>query len=465
LRKSHKFAIGILRKSQIMLKRKIQKVVREYLTSNSNKILVIDGARQIGKSYIIRYEGNSLFPNYIEINMVEDKKGDRVFENVRDVKDFYFKVSLVAGDRMRRKEDTLIFIDEIQVYPELLTLLKFLKDDDRYTYIVSGSQLGIALNETMSKPGGRIRKVRMYPMDFEEFLWANGVGEEAIDTMRGHFDAREPLDESSHNLIMDLFRKYLLVGGLPDAVNTFLSTRNLVEVRSVHEEIHALYQEDCSQYDKEHKLVIRRVYDLIPSNLENRKKRVQINDISGKKGKCTADYREEFEYVISSGIGLEVKAVSNPRFPMADSEKKNLLKLYLNDVGLLTNILFRYNAKAILDDMASINLGSVYENVVASELAAHGYSLCYYDNKKNGEVDFLIDNFDTLSTMPVEVKSGKDSDKHSSLDRFISIPDYHIQTALVLDNKREIRSDGKTTYIPVYYVMFLKPSTPLAVEI
>ena len=443
-----------------MLKRKIQEAIHGYLTADSNKVLVIDGARQIGQSYIIRNEGKSLFPNYIELNMVEDKKGVKVFENVKDVKDFYFRVSLVAGDRMLSKENTLIFIDEIQAYPELLTLLKFLKDDDKYTYIVSGSQLGIALNETLSKPGGRIRRLRMYPMDFEEFLWANGVGEDAISTIRSHFEAREPLEESSHNFIMDLFRKFLLVGGLPDAVNTFLSSRNLVEVRSIHEEIHTLYQEDSSQYDKEHKLVIRRVYDLIPSNLENKKKRVQINDISGKRGKCTADYKQEFEYVISSGIGLEVKAVSNPRFPLADSEKKSLLKLYMNDVGLLTNILFRYNAKAVLDDMPSINLGSVYENVVASELAAHGYTLCYYDSKKNGEVDFLIDNYDTLSTMPVEVKSGKDSDRHSSLDKFIATPDYHIRNALVLDNNREVRQDGKITYMPVYYVMFLRPSTP-----
>jgi len=448
-----------------MLKRKIQNAIREYLTSNSNKVLLIDGARQIGKSYIIRHEGSRLFPNYIELNMVEDRKGEHVFENVKDVKDFYFRVSLVAGDRLHRKEDTLIFIDEIQVYPELLTLLKFLKDDDLYTYIVSGSQLGIALNETLSKPGGRMRKLRMYPMDFEEFLWANGVGEDAVNTIKEHFEAREPLDESSHNYVMDMFRKYLLVGGLPDAVNTYISTRNLVEVRKVHEEIHTLYQEDCSQYDKDYKLVIRRVYDLIPSNLENKKKRVQINDISGKKGKCTADYKEEFEYVISSGIGLEVKAVSNPRFPLADSEKKNLLKLYMNDVGLLTNILFRYNAKAVLDDLPSINLGSVYENVVASELSAHGHTPCYYDSKKNGEVDFLIDNYDSLSTMPVEVKSGKDSGRHRSLDKFLAVSDYHIQTALVLDNKREVRVDGKTAYMPVYYVMFLKPSTPVAVEI
>lgn len=443
-----------------MLRRKIQECIHEYLVSGSNKVLVIDGARQIGKSYIIRFEGKRLFANYIELNMVEDKRGEKVFENVRNVNDFYFKLSLVAGDRMGSREDTLVFIDEIQAYPELLTLLKFLKDDDRYTYIVSGSQLGIALNETLSKPGGRIQTKRMYPLDFEEFLWANNVGTDAIETIRCSFDRLETLEEETHNFIMDLFRKYLLIGGLPDAVNTFLETRNLVEVRNVHDEIHKLYEEDCSQYDKDHKLAIRRVYDLIPSNLENRKKRVQINDISGKRGKCSADYKEEFEYVISSGIGLEVKAISNPRFPLADSEMKSLLKLYMNDVGLLTNILFRYNANAVLDSLPSINLGSVYENVVAAELIAHGYTLYYYDSKKNGEVDFLVDNFDTLSTVPVEVKSGKDSKSHASLDKFIKVPDFNIKNAFVLDNEREVRRDGVITYIPIYYAIFFRPSAP-----
>ena len=446
-----------------MLKRKIQETIHNYLIGNSEKILVIDGARQIGKSYIIRYEAQQIFKNYIELNMVEDKRNKRVFENTRDVSDFYFRLSLVAGDKMNDRSDTLVFIDEIQAYPELLTLLKFLKDDDKFTYIVSGSQLGIALNETLSKPGGRITTKRMYPLDFEEFLWANGMGELAISEMRKRFTQNESLDAPAHEHLLDLFKKYLLVGGLPDAVNAFLKTRNLIEVRKIQDEIHTLYREDCSQYDKEHKLLIRRVYDLIPSNLENKKKRMFANDIAQKRGKTMADYEEEFEYIINSGIGLEVKAISNPRFPLSDSEKKNLLKLYLNDVGLLTNILFRYNANAILEDSPSINLGSVYENVVASEMAAHGYLLCYYDNKKNGEVDFLVDNYDLLSAVPVEVKSGKNPSSHSALDKFLKNPDYHIQNAIVLSNDREVRFAGKITYLPIYYVMFLAPSTPLDV--
>lgn len=445
----------------IMLKRKIQSDIHEYLISDSNKILLIDGARQIGKSYIIRHVGKSLFPNYIELNMYEDKQGGKIFENTRDIQDFYFRISLVAGDRMGKKNDTLVFIDEIQAYPNLLTLLKFLKDDDRFTYIASGSQLGIALNDTLSIPGGRIMVKRMYPLDFEEFLWANNVGDEALSQLRRCFESGNGPDKNTHSFFLDLFRKYLLIGGLPDAVNTFLTTRNLVAVRAVHDQLHNLYKEDSSQYDKEHKLNIRRIYDLIPSNLENTKKRVKVNEISGKRGKSMNDYQDEFEYIINSGIALEVRAISSPRFPLKDSQKKNLLKLYLNDVGLLTNVLFSYNASAVLEDIPSINLGSVYENVVASELRAHGYELCYYDNKKYGEADFLVDNYDILSTMPIEVKSGKDSRSHSSLDRFTAVPDYNIKKGIVLSNNREVVTDGFISYMPVYYVMFLRPSNPV----
>ena len=448
-----------------MLRRKIQKRIEEHLTSDSNKILIVDGARQVGKSFIIRMIGKELFPNFVEINMYDDKKGDRTFEGTGSVEDFYFRLSTVAGSKLKKKNNTLVFIDEIQAYPELLTLLKFLKDDDRFTYIVSGSQLGIALNETLSKPGGRIEIARMYPLDFEEFLWANGVGAEAIATLKKAFENQVSLDETMHRVFLDLFKKYLLVGGLPDAVNKFIGTNNIVEVRKVHDGIQSLYREDAAQYDTENKLKIRRIYDLIPSNLENRKKRIQFNDIENKKGKTFAAYADEFEYLIQSGITIEVKAISNPRFPLLESTMKNLMKLYLNDVGLLTNQLYRYNIRAVLDDEKSINLGSVYESVVASELRAHGYDLYYYDNKSKGEVDFLIDDFDILSAVPVEVKSGKNYTIHKALNKFIANPDYHVERAIVLSNEREFKQEDKTLYVPVYFVMFFLPSHPTNIQI
>lgn len=443
-----------------MLKRKIQQEIIDYMVNGSEKILILDGARQIGKSFIIRHEGQKRFENYIEIDLYEDKNGDRLFENTRNKEDFYIRLSTIAGDRMKEKNNTLVFLDEIQAYPDMLTLLKFLRQDDRFTYIVSGSQLGIALNETLSKPGGRIQVIKMYQLDFEEFMWANNVGEEFIDFARQCFLQKKALEESLHNRMMDLFKKYLLVGGLPDAVNKFIETHNIVEVRAAQKDIYELYKGDASQYDKERKLMIERVYELVPSYLENKKKRVRFNQIEEKKKARATQYQAEFEYLVKSGICNEVRAVSNPRFPLVESESKNLLKLYLNDVGLLTRLLYQYSISAIMDDIKSINLGSVYESVVCSEFAAHGFSLFYYDNKKKGEIEFLLNDYDLLSVVPIEVKSGKDYDEHASLDAFVATPDYHIKEAFVLSNEREVTQKGQVTYLPVYYSMFFVPSTP-----
>ena len=437
-----------------MLFRKIETLIEEHLQSNSPKILLVDGARQVGKTYIIRHVGQKLFANYIEINMIEDSIGARLFANVRSVEDFYLQVSMIFGNRMKEKENTLIFIDEIQVYPQLLTLLKFLSQDNKFTYVASGSLLGVTLSETTSIPMGSIRKVRMYPLDFEEFLYANGMNAFVISSMRKKYERMEALDEAVHNKVMDLFRKYLLVGGLPDAVNAYLETKNIQRVREVQSEIHDYYAADASKYDAEKKLKIRRVYDLIPSNMENKKKRVVAQSIEEKKGKTFADYQDEFEYLIGAGIALYVQAISNPVFPLIESSGKNLLKLYLNDVGILTGILYGNNIRAILDDERSINLGSVYESVVASELAAHGHKLFYYDNRSKGEVDYLIDDYESLSAVPIEVKSGKDYTVHSALNNFVKNEDYHIKKAFVVSNERMIKTAEKITYLPIYYVMF-----------
>lgn len=439
-----------------MLYRKIQNHIQNHLMSDSNKILIIDGARQIGKTYIIRHVGEKLFENYIEINMLEDCLGDRLFENTRTVEDFYLQVSMLAGDKMKEKKDTLIFLDEIQAYPHLLTLLKFLKTDDRYTYIASGSLLGVTLAKTTSIPMGSIEVKHMYPLDFEEFLLSQGFNQIAIRAMQSKFEKRESLDENIHNKVLDLFKKYLLIGGLPDAVNSYIKDKNIVNVRNIQSEIHEYYAMDASKYGTENKLKIRRIFDMIPSNLENKKKRVVIKDIENVKGKRFSDYQDEFDYLIHAGIALEVKAISTPTFPLIESSGKNLLKLYLNDVGILTNILYRNNIRAVLDDVKSINLGTVYESVVASELKAHGFHLFYYDNRSKGEVDYLIDDYDSLSVVPIEVKSGKDYTVHSALNHFLSNEEYGVQKGYVLSNERQVMQKGKVTYLPIYYIMFFK---------
>ena len=444
----------------IMLKRKIEQKIVDYLTSTTNKILIVDGARQIGKSFIIRHIAtnvlNKRFTNYIELNFVLDSVGDRLFKDVNNIEDFYFKLSTIAGERMKEKENTLIFIDEIQEYPQFLTMLKFLKQDNRFTYICSGSLLGITLSKTTSIPIGSIEILHMYQLDFEEFLMANGLGELAINTLKSKFDKLESLDENTHAKIFDLFKKYLLIGGLPDAVNTFLDTKNIMEVRKIQSNIYEFYGDDASKYDKEHKLKIKRIYDLIPSALENKKKRIVVQDIENIKGKRYSNYQDEFDYLINSGIALEVKAISNPRFPLIESSGKNLLKLYLNDVGILTNILYKYNVNAVLNNQESINLGTVYESLVASELKAHGFKLFYYDNKANGEVDFLIDDYDTLSALPIEVKSGKDYTVHSAMNKFLTNKDYNVKRGIVFSNERNVYMKDNIIYMPIYYIMFLK---------
>lgn len=438
-----------------MLKRKIQLSLKEYFSSKRDRILIIDGARQIGKSYIVRHEGKAFFSNFVEVNMINDREGERIFAEVKGVEDFYVRLSSFAGRKLGTKDNTLIFLDEIQAYPEMLTLLKFLCDDGRFSYVASGSLLGVTLHKTLSVPGGRIEVQHMYPLDFEEFLWANGVGDDVVAYMKEQFSRRESLGDGLHRRMMELFKTYLLVGGLPQAVNEYMASQNIYRVRKVHEEIFNLYKEDASQYSLTERLKIRRVYDLIPSNMENRKKRLHFNEIEEKKGKAARDYEDEIEYLVSAGVALEVRAISNPVFPLIASARKNLLKLYLNDVGLLSHILFRTNVAAIKDDQLSVNLGSVYETVVATELLAHGHPLYYYDNKKKGEVDFMIDDYDALSILPLEVKSGKDYNIHRALDRFVSNPEYQIKSSIVFSNDAAVVLKNNTLNLPIYYTMFL----------
>lgn len=441
-----------------MLQRKFAKFLEAFLSESQNKILLVNGARQIGKSFIIRYIGSQLFPNFIEIDLRADSENEQLFADVSSVESFYLQLSAFAGNRLGEKQDTLIFLDEIQVYPRLLTLLKFLNQDDRFTYIASGSQLGVALSQTPSVPLGSVLIKQMFPLDLEEFFWAMGVGEEAINAARVCFQNQQALPEKLHNRFMHIFKYYLLTGGLPDAVNQFLKDKNIQRMRDIQRDIHALYGIDASQYDQQNRLKIRRVYDVIPSNLENKKKRVVVNRIENKKGKQFSDYEYEFDYLVQSGIALQVDAISNPRFPLLQSVKKSLLKLYLNDVGILTALLYQNNINAVLNDECSINLGTVYEAIVAQELRAHGFDLYYYDNKQHGEVDFLIDNYSTLSIVPLEIKSGKDYYVHSALNHFVSNKEYGIQNAIVLSNNAEVIQKDKIIYMPIYFVMFINPN-------
>lgn len=440
-----------------MLYRKIEKDIEGYLRAEDDRIMILEGARQIGKSFIIREVGKKLYDNFIEINFAEDDEGPKIFKGIGTTEGFYFTLSSVYGEKLDRYENTLIFLDEIQHYPQYLTLLNFFREDRRFRFIASESLLGITLRETTSIPVGSIIRKNMYQLDFEEFLIANGFGQEALNTLRTKLMNRESLDESLHDYIMNLFRRYLLVGGLPAAVNEYLDSHNIVKVRNVQENIRSLYEVDATKYEKDSNktLLIRRIYNMIPSQLENKKKRIIIKDIQNKIGDRFDNYLEEFEYLISSGTALKVSSISNPKYPLAESAHKNLMKLYLNDVGLLTMLLYKNSIRPVISDEDSVNLGSVYESVVAQELKAHGHKLFYYDNKQRGEVDFLIDDYSSTTILPIEVKSGKDYTRHSALNNLLKVRDYDIASGLVLSNSREIKTVGNVSYMPVYYVMFI----------
>lgn len=436
-----------------MFYRKIEEKINDYYLDKDAKILVIDGARQIGKSFIIRETGKRFFKHFIEINLKNDWEGNRFFENIRTIEDFYLQVSALYGNDLGNVSNTMIFLDEIQSYPHLLTMLKPLKADARYRYICSGSLLGITLQHTFI-PMGSIDEVKMFPMDFEEFLLASNVGKDVISYLRNCFVERIPPAEGIHKTILGLFKRYLLSGGLPDSVKAFVEAKNVYEMRENQTLTYRYYSDDAAKYDKEHSLKIRRIYDYLPSYMENKVKRIQFNKIEGASKASMARYQDEFDYLISSGCVLDAKAVSNPIFPLCQSTSKNLIKLYYNDVGLLTNILYKNNIDALLNKDRGVNLGSVYETVCAMELSAHGHELYYFDSKKVGEVDFLLNDYENTSILPIEIKSGNDQNNFRAIPKLVKEP-YNLRQGYIFGNENIIEEKSNLITFPIYMIMFV----------
>ncbi len=438
-----------------MFNRKIETLLNDYYRDDNGRILVIDGARQIGKSYIIRETASKSFPHYIEIDLKTDYEGVALFANAKTTKAFYLLLGSLYGGKLGAKQDTLIFLDEIQYYPHLITMLKELRKEDRYRYIASESLLGITMKHIFI-PMGSIDEVRMYPMDFEEFLWANNVSREVIGYLRECFEKQEKVEEALHERILSLFKDYLIAGGLPDAVTEYVINRNVMRTRNVQTQTFNYYKEDCAKYDAEHKLRIARIYDLLVSNMQNKVKRLQYKKIENVSDANLAKYEDEVEYLLASGVANVARAISNPHFPLNESIAKNLVKLYYNDVGILTNLLYKNNISAILDADAGINLGFVYETACAMELASHGHALYYFDSKKAGEVDFLINDYASLAVLPLEIKSGNDQNNFRAIPKLVA-PDgaYKLKRGYVFGNKNVSIAKGNLVALPIYSIMFV----------
>lgn len=441
-----------------MLKRKISRYIEHFYEVNKGALL-LTGARQIGKTYSIRKFAEKHYRSFIEINFVENPEAVEIFSTAGNCGDILLRLSALT-DKPLIKGETLIFFDEVQLCPEIVTAIKFLVDDGRYRYILSGSLLGVELTDLRSVPVGYMDIKEMYPLDLEEFMWAVGVNEEVIAALKTAWERKQPVDDFVHRRMMDVFRLYLIVGGLPDAVNAYKETNNLQDVLEKQREIIRLYRKDISQYDRERQLRIKEVFDLIPSELNAKNKRFILRSL-GEKARIEK-YEDEFLWLKDAGVAIPVYNIEEPKSPLKLASTRNLFKLFSNDVGLLACQYSDGIQLRILKGDDAINYGSVYENVVAQELLAHGFDeLYYYNSKKMGEVDFVVEL--SGEVLPVEVKSGKDYIRHRALNNILDCREYDIPQAVVLCNGNYSVSD-RVAYAPIYMVMFIRKEEALDVK-
>lgn len=433
-----------------MLKRKIEKDILHWIES-SDKALLVYGVRQAGKTYIIRECLKTAGCDYVEFNLIRQPEIVDILAGASGVDDLILKLSLYSDKRIVPGQ-TFIFLDEIQRYKEIVTRIKFLVEDKRFRYILSGSLLGVEIVNLKSAPVGYLQTLNMYPLDLEEFLQVFNVGEEVLNTLRNAYVSRTPVDELIHRKIMEMFNLYLIIGGMPAAVERYRTTGSIDEVMDEHRAIIEQYRLDFTQYEEENRrLILTHIYELIPAELNEKNKRFMIADI--KKSLRYDRVSDSFTWLWKAGVALGVFNTTEPTVPLMLNEKSTLFKAFLSDVGLLTTIYGKACKLQIVSKGMDINKGAIYENVVAQELYAHGYPLYYYNNKKNGELDFVIEHAGEV--LPIEVKSGKNYERHSALDNVLAAREYGIKEALVLTNDN-VKTDGAVTYYPIYMIMFLQ---------
>ena len=433
-----------------MLKRKIEKDIEKWI-ENSEKAILIYGVRQAGKTFIIRECLKRNECEYIEFNLINQPELVEVLKSSTSIDDLILKLSLYS-DKKIIPGKTIIFFDEIQRYKEIVTKIKFLVEDKRYRYILSGSLLGVEIVNLKSAPVGYLQTLNMYPMDFEEFLQIFNVDENIINNLRNCFLTKTKVDEIIHNKIMEMFNLYLIIGGMPAAVERYRNTENIDEVMEEHRAIIEQYKLDFTQYEEENrKLIITHIYELIPAELNEKNKRFMIADIN--KSLRYERISDSFVWLWKSGVALGVFNTTEPTIPLMLNEKSALFKLFISDVGLLTTIYGKSCKLKIVNKESDINKGAVFENVVAQELHAHGYLLYYYNSKKLGEIDFIVEQ--SSKTLPIEVKSGKVYNKHSALNNLMNTKEYGIEEAFIFTNDN-VKIDGKLNYLPMYMVMFLR---------
>jgi predicted AAA+ superfamily ATPase len=418
----------------------------------SKHALMVTGARQVGKTYLIREFLKENYEDFAEINLIDNSQAVAALESANNSDDIMLVIEAIVGRKLIPGK-TAIFIDEVQKFKEIVTAIKFLVDKNDYDFILSGSLLGVELVSIRSIPVGYMHSLTMYPLDFEEFCWANGVTEDIFNLIKEAFTSKTPLNDFYHQHFLDIFYKYLIIGGMPDAVNALVEDKSIPLAREIQQNICEQYKRDITQYYPARALQVRSIFDLIPSELNKNNKRFRLNSI--KKGTTIGRYENDFLWLAGAGVALPNYVVDEPKHPLLLSKKSRLFKLFSSDVGLLTSSFISDVTLDILSKNVNINYGSIYENVVAQELTAHGFNLYYYNSKRYGELDFVLESR-TGMIIPVEVKSGKDYRRHVALSNIMEVADYVFADAFVLCDAN-VKVKDKVTYLPIYMASCLTP--------
>lgn len=431
-----------------MLNRFIDSVIERHFAS-SGRALLLTGARQTGKTFAIRKYAQQAGMQLVEMNFLLQPEAKQVLQGAMNVQDLLLRITAYSN-RPLEPGKTLIFFDEVQENADVLTWIKALVDDGRYLYALSGSLLGLVLKDIRSIPVGYMSEYQMYPLDFEEFIRNIGVSNEVIGSVSEAWRQHQPVDSYVHEKLMRLFDLYLIVGGMPQVVQTYLDTNDLQRVLLEQQSILTLYKKDIARYDYEGKLYINNIFDLIPSELNAKNKRFILKDMN--EHIKFSRHENSFVWLRDADMALPVYNVEEPRVPLKLNELRNLFKLFQNDVGLLASQYVSGIQLQILQGNVNINNGAIYENAVAQELHAHGWNLFYFNSKKQGEVDFLLEQDDEI--IPLEVKSGKDYQRHVALSNILFNNEYNIHRAIVLGGNN-LSVKGDVLYAPVYMTMFL----------
>ena len=431
-----------------MIDRHAKKALNNWI-SNGKDALLLTGARQIGKTYLIRECLKESGVPYIEFNFIEQPELIELFSGAKITQELLMRLSLVAPAPLEKRK-TIIFLDEIQEFKDIVTRIKFLVEDGSYRYIMSGSLLGVELSNLRSAPVGYMRIYDMFPLSFMEFATAVGVHQDTFDALQENFRSRQPVDDFVHRKMLDVFYLYLIVGGMPEAVDTYIKTNDLASVAQIHDKITRLYRTDFSKYETRYKLKLREIYDAMPGQLDQKTKRFQFASIG--KGLSYDRAENDFLWLKDAGVAIPVYNVREPKVPLVISENRNLFKLFFSDVGLLTSNYSNQVKIALLNKEKDINNGALFENVVAQELLCKGHKLYYFNSKKQGELDFVLELAGKV--VPLEIKSGKDYKRHSALNNVLRTAEYEIDEAYVF-SEGNIEVNSKKVYMPIYMIMFL----------